>query len=70
MDAKAIVIRDFLPRGMTYVYGSAIHSVAGTYTDGPGCTAAPQAPTTGMLSGLQYLEWRLCNAVSRVNLAG
>ncbi|MFN8469217.1 MAG: hypothetical protein U0X20_26920, partial [Caldilineaceae bacterium] len=62
VDAKAIVIRDFLPRGMTYVGGSAVPTLTGTYTDGPGCTTVPQVPTTGTLSGLQYLEWRLCNA--------
>ncbi|MBK8047603.1 MAG: DUF11 domain-containing protein [Anaerolineales bacterium] len=62
VDAKAIVIRDFLPRGMTYVDGSAQHVVNGNFADGPGCTATPQTPSTGTLNGLQYLEWRLCNA--------
>ena len=28
LDAKAVVIRDFLPRGMIYVSGSAVHSMA------------------------------------------
>jgi LruC domain-containing protein/uncharacterized repeat protein (TIGR01451 family) len=63
IDAKGIVIRDFLPRGMTYVAGSAVHTVNGVFTDGTGCTAAPQTPVVGVLGGLQYVEWRLCNAV-------
>jgi LruC domain-containing protein/uncharacterized repeat protein (TIGR01451 family) len=62
IDAKGIVIRDFLPRGMTYVGGSASHSLSGTFADGTGCTSAPSSPTLGTLSGLQFLEWRLCNA--------
>ena len=62
IDAKNVIIRDFLPRGMTYIGGSATHTVNGTFSDGAGCTAAPQAPTVGTLGGLQYLEWRLCNA--------
>lgn len=62
VDARAIVIRDFLPRGMTFVEGSAQHSLAGTYTSGDDCASAPSAPTVGSLGGLQYLEWRLCNA--------
>ena len=62
LDAKAIIIRDFLPRGMSYVPDSAAHTLTGTYSDGPSCVAAPSAPTIGTLSGLQYLEWHLCNA--------
>ncbi|MEM7536899.1 MAG: FG-GAP-like repeat-containing protein [Chloroflexota bacterium] len=62
VDAKGIVIRDFLPRGMTYVNGSASHTVSGNYSSGSGCTSTPQSPTTGMLNGLQYVEWSLCNA--------
>src|SRR5690606_32466003 len=31
VDAKEIVIRDYLPRGMTYVNGSAVHAVSGAY---------------------------------------
>lgn len=61
VDARSIIIRDFLPRGMMYVESSAIYTLNGVFTDGPGCTAAPQSPVTGMLGGLQYLEWRLCN---------
>ncbi len=61
IDAKAIVIRDFLPRGMTYVAGSAAHTSSGSFSDGPGCAAAPSAPSLGTLNGLQFLEWRLCN---------
>ena len=62
IDAKNIIIRDFLPRGMTYVDGSATHTVSGGFSNGANCTAAPQSPTLGTLGGLQYLEWRLCNA--------
>ena len=62
VDAKEIVIRDYLPRGMTYVNGSAVHAVSGTYTNSGTCTSAPQAPTVGTIGGLQFLEWRLCNA--------
>jgi len=60
IDAKAIVIRDFLPRGMTYVPGSAAHVVNGSFTDGSGCTTASQAPTQSTLNGLEYLDWQLC----------
>lgn len=63
IDARNIIIRDFLPRGMTYVDGSATHTVSGGFSNGTECTAAPQSPTLGTLGGLQYLEWRLCNAV-------
>ncbi len=62
IDARNIIIRDFLPRGMTYIDGSATHTVNGTFSNGSSCTAAPQSPTVGTLGGLQYLEWRLCNA--------
>jgi LruC domain-containing protein/uncharacterized repeat protein (TIGR01451 family) len=62
VDARGIVIRDFLPRGMTYVSGSASHTSSGAFASGPGCASAPASPTLGMLNGLQYLEWRLCNA--------
>jgi LruC domain-containing protein/uncharacterized repeat protein (TIGR01451 family) len=61
IDAKAIVIRDFLPRGMAYVNGSASHTTSGTFSDSPACTSAPSSPTLGTLNGLQFLEWRLCN---------
>jgi|GEM_PF-2401696 len=64
IDAKNIIIRDFLPRGMTYIDGSATHTTNGTFSNGASCTAAPQAPTLGTLGGLQYLEWRLCNAAA------
>lgn len=64
VDAKAIVIRDFLPRGMAYTASSASHTSSGAFADGPGCTSAPTSPTLGTLDGLQYLEWRLCNAGS------
>lgn len=63
IDAKGIVIRDFLPRGMTYVEGSAVHTVNGVFTDGAGCTAAPQTPVVGTLGGLDFVEWRLCNVI-------
>ena len=36
--------------------------VNGTFDNGPGCVAAPQAPTLGGLNGLEFLEWKLCNA--------
>lgn len=62
VDAREIVIRDFLPHGMAYVAGSAQQAVAGTFTSGPTCTSAPSAPTVGSMGGLAYLEWRLCNA--------
>ena len=61
MDAKEIVIRDFLPRGMTFVNGSDNYTVSGNYSDSATCTSAPSTPTLGTLNGLQYLEWRLCN---------
>ncbi|MCP4166941.1 MAG: DUF11 domain-containing protein [Chloroflexi bacterium] len=61
VDAKAIVIRDFLPRGMVFVTNSDTYNVNGIFSDGPGCNSAPQVPTLGSLNGLQYLEWRLCN---------
>ena len=62
VDARAIIVRDFLPRGMHYVAGSAAHTSAGTFTSSGACTSAPTAPTVGTLGGLEYLEWRLCNA--------
>ena len=34
VDAKGIVIRDFLPRGMTYVNSSATHTTSGTFANG------------------------------------
>ncbi len=68
IDARNIIIRDFLPRGMTYIDGSATHTVNGTFSNGSSCTAAPQSPTVGTLGGLQYLEWRLCNAARGATL--
>ncbi|WP_165360674.1 FG-GAP-like repeat-containing protein [Candidatus Chloroploca sp. Khr17] len=62
VDARAIIIRDFLPRGMRYVPGSASHTVAGSFSSSPDCASAPTTPTLGTLGGLDYLEWRLCNA--------
>ena len=62
VDARAIVIRDFLPRGMSYVNGSAGHTSSGSFSNGTGCESAPTSPTVGVLGGLQYLEWRLCNS--------
>ena len=62
VDARAIIIRDFLPRGMHYVAGSASHTTAGTFANSGDCTSAPTLPTVGALGGLEYLEWRLCNA--------
>lgn len=62
VDARSIVIRDFLPRGMHYVQGSAVHTVAGSFASSQSCTSTPQAPTVGSIGGLEYLEWRLCNA--------
>ncbi len=62
VDAKGIIIRDFLPRGMTYVPNSAGHATDGTFTNGLDCNSAPATPAIGTLNGLQYLEWRLCNA--------
>ncbi|MDM8518552.1 DUF4842 domain-containing protein [Anaerolineales bacterium HSG6] len=62
VDAKGIIIRDFLPRGMTYIADSASHVSNGTFSNDTACDSAPTSPTTGMLNGLQYLEWRICNA--------
>lgn len=61
IDAKEIVVRDFLPRGMSFVTRSDLYSNSGTFASGNGCTAAPTVPTIGNLNGLQYLEWKLCN---------
>ncbi len=62
IDAREIIIRDFLPRGMRYVTGSASHTVVGNFTSSASCTSAPSTPTLASLGGLEYLEWRLCNA--------
>jgi LruC domain-containing protein/uncharacterized repeat protein (TIGR01451 family)/fimbrial isopeptide formation D2 family protein len=62
VDARDIVIRDFLPRGMTYVPDSAAHTVTGSFRSSTGCTSTPEAPTVGSLGGLTYLEWRLCRS--------
>ncbi|MFN8446626.1 MAG: FG-GAP-like repeat-containing protein [Caldilineaceae bacterium] len=64
VDAREVIIRDFLPRGMGFVAGSSAYVVNGTYNNSSTCTAALQNPLVGNLSGLTYLEWRLCN-VSR-----
>ncbi len=61
VDAKEIIIRDFLPRGMSFVNGSDTYQMSGNFSDSSGCTSAPQTPTIGMLNGLQYLEWSLCS---------
>jgi uncharacterized repeat protein (TIGR01451 family) len=61
VDARGIIIRDFLPRGMSYVAGSAQHSATGSFTSAPDCTSAPTTPAVSMIGGLQMLEWRLCN---------
>ncbi|MEM7029619.1 MAG: FG-GAP-like repeat-containing protein, partial [Chloroflexota bacterium] len=61
VDAKGIVIRDFLPRGMTYVNGSDTYNNSGSFTSGIGCTSAPTTPTTTSLNGLEIVEWSLCN---------
>ncbi|MEM7800681.1 MAG: hypothetical protein AAF633_15930, partial [Chloroflexota bacterium] len=61
VDATDIVIRDFLPRGMTFVNGSDVYNNSGTFSNGIGCTASSTSPTIGELNGLQYLEWPLCN---------
>ena len=61
IDAKEIVIRDFLPRGMSYVTDSDSYLTSGTFSNSGTCTSTPTAPTVGTLNGLQYLEWRLCS---------
>ncbi|MCB0030206.1 MAG: DUF11 domain-containing protein, partial [Anaerolineales bacterium] len=61
VDAREIIIRDFLPRGMSYVPGSDSYNNSGNFSNSATCTAAPTAPTTGTLSGLQYVEWSLCS---------
>ncbi len=61
VDAKEIIIRDFLPRGMTFVNGSDSYQVSGDFASSNTCTSAPQTPTLGTLNGLQYLEWKLCS---------
>ncbi|MBP7962300.1 MAG: DUF11 domain-containing protein [Caldilineaceae bacterium] len=61
VDAKAIVIRDFLPRGMTFISGSDVYNTSGKFEKGSDCSPNAKAPTVGTLSGLQYLEWALCN---------
>ena len=62
VDAKEIVIRDFLPRGMSFVGGTDVYNNSGTFNNSATCTATPTSPTTGSLNGLQYIEWKLCNA--------
>lgn len=61
VDAKEIIVRDFLPRGMTYVASSDVYNNSGTFSSSATCTSAPTSPVTGTLNGLQYVEWRLCN---------
>ena len=61
VDAKEIIIRDFLPRGMTFVSSSDVYNNSGTFDSSATCTATPTSPTTGTLNGLQYVEWKLCN---------
>ncbi|MCA9917553.1 MAG: DUF11 domain-containing protein, partial [Anaerolineales bacterium] len=60
IDAKEIIIRDFLPRGMSYVADSDSYNNSGAFSSSDACTSSPTNPTTGTLNGLQYLEWRLC----------
>jgi uncharacterized repeat protein (TIGR01451 family) len=61
VDAKGVIIRDFLPRGMTYVSGSAVHTQSGSFSNGLDCNTAPTSPIVDTLNGLQFVEWRLCN---------
>lgn len=61
MNAKSIVIRDYLPRGMTLIDGSAAYSMNGVFGNGVSCVLSNRAYDLGTLSGLQYLEWRLCD---------
>ena len=62
VGAQAIVIRDYLPRGMTFVGASDVYVTAGTFADTRTCGASVTRPAIGALSGLQYIEWRLCGA--------
>ncbi len=62
VGAQAIVIRDYLPRGMTFVGASDAYATAGTFADTRTCGESVTRPAIGNLSGLQFLEWRLCSA--------
>ncbi len=61
VDGKEVVIRDFLPRGMTFVGSTDTYTSSGTFTSAGSCTTNVSSPTIGDLNGLQYLEWRLCD---------
>jgi len=76
---RNIVVDDFLPRGMSYVTGTASYSVVptGVFTDSaaitpvhplPECISdpTPTNPSTKTLSGLEDLEWNLCSAEQQV----
>ncbi len=61
IDQKAIVIRDYLPRGMTYIPNTEVYAVSGTYSDNGDCVADEQNAIVGTIGGLQYVEWTLCD---------
>ena len=61
VDGKEVVIRDYLPRGMTFVSDTDSYSTTGSFTSNSSCTTNVSSPTLGTLNGLQYLEWKLCN---------
>ncbi|MFK7803363.1 MAG: LruC domain-containing protein [Anaerolineae bacterium] len=61
VDGKEVVIRDFLPRGMTFDASTDSYTSSGTFSDSGSCSTNPSSPTVGDLNGLQFLEWRLCN---------
>ncbi len=61
IDQKSIIIRDYIPRGMTYIPNVESYSVSGTFSDNADCTADEQNAIVGNIGGLQYIEWRLCD---------
>ncbi len=61
IDQKSIIIRDYIPRGMTYIPNVESYVVNGTFSDNADCTADEQNAIIGNVGGLQYIEWRLCD---------
>jgi len=81
ITVRNIVVDDFLPRGMSYVLGTASYSVVDTsvFTDSPNiyttvsltdCIAdpTPTDPSTDTLNGLEDLEWNLCSISDTVDV--
>ncbi|MEM9775397.1 MAG: isopeptide-forming domain-containing fimbrial protein, partial [Chloroflexota bacterium] len=61
VDGKEVVVRDFLPRGMTFDASTDTYSSTGTFANSGTCNTNLTSPTVGTLNGLQYLEWKLCS---------